>query len=67
MKIDLYTKGILTIIAISLGIIAARDLNVAPTAYAQSRSDMQAAISYCWDLATIQRQTERQWQIHTYC
>ncbi len=67
MKTDLYCKFVLTVIAISLSIIAARGLNAVPTAYAQSQSEMQAAISYCWDLATIRQETETQWKIHTYC
>ena len=24
-------------------------------------------ISYCWDLATIDKVSETRWQIHTYC
>ena len=67
MKTDLYIKFVLTIIAISLCIIAVKNLNVVPTVNAQSQSEMQAAISYCWDLATIRKQSEGQWQIRTYC
>lgn len=35
MKIDLYTKFILTVIAVSLASIAFRDVNIIPSAYGQ--------------------------------
>ena len=34
MKIDLYTKGILTVIAVALVIIVAKDINLVDKAYA---------------------------------
>ena len=67
MKTDLYTKSILTIIAVALCFIAANQFNLIPEAHAQSRSDMQSAISYCWDSAKIRKQSETEWKIHTYC
>ena len=64
MKTDMYTKGVLTVIALALLKIAFNDVSLIEPAMAQlSRSD----ISFCWDLATIDKVTDRQWQIHTYC
>ena len=63
-NLDIFTKLVLTVIAISLLKIAFVDMPVLNEAKAElSRSD----ISYCWDLATIDKVNERQWQIHTYC
>jgi hypothetical protein len=63
-KSDIYTKVVLTVIAVALMKIAFVDMPIVNEAQAQlSRSD----ISYCWDLATIDKVSERQWQIHTYC
>ena len=67
MKTDLYTKVILTIIAFALTIIAVNQINLVPEAQAQSRSEMEAAISYCWDRAKIRKVNESEWMIHTYC
>ena len=64
MKTDIYTKTVLTIIAISLLVIAFNNSTFISPAFAQlSRND----ISYCWDLATIDKVSETRWQIHTYC
>ena len=67
MKTDLYIKFVLTIIAISLFIISVKNLNVVSTVNAQSQSEIRAAISFCSDLATIRKQSDTRWQIHTYC
>jgi len=67
MKSDLYTKSVLTIIAISLSLIAFNQFKLIPEAHAQSLADMQTAISFCWDQATIRKQTETSWMIRTYC
>ena len=60
---DKYSKTVLTVIAICLSLIVVKEYNIFPTANAQSRSD----ISYCWDLAKINKITDRQWEIRTYC
>ena len=67
MKIDLYTKVILTIIAFALTVIAVNQIKLVPEAQAQSQSEMQSAISYCWDRAKIRKVNETEWMIHTYC
>ena len=64
---DKSLKILLGIIAVNLTLQTIKDFVFFPTAEAQSRSDMQAAISYCWDLARIERQSDREWQIRTYC
>jgi len=60
MKTDLYTKFVLTIIAISLCTIAVKNLNVIPTVHAQLTPEgavmsqaAQQAIRRCWNGATI--------------
>ena len=64
MNTDIYTNTVLTVIAISLLVIASNNLPIISSAAAQlTRSD----ISYCWDLATIDKINENRWQIHTYC
>jgi hypothetical protein len=64
---DRYTKTVLTVIALCLIWLSVKDTRLESTISAQSQSEMQAAISYCWDLATIQRETDSRWKIHTYC
>jgi len=44
MKIDLYTKGILTVIALTLVIIVARDFNFVDKAYAHDSPQKQEII-----------------------
>ena len=64
MKIDLYTKIVLTVIAGSLLIISTNQSSIIKSALAQlSRSD----ISYCWDGATVNRINDDKWKIKTYC
>ena len=49
MKADLYTKSVLTVIAVALCAIAFQNVRVIPEAQAQSQADMERAISRCWD------------------
>ena len=64
MKPDTYTKVVLTVIAVFLGIIVVKDFHPIPKAFAQlDRSD----ISYCWDGATIVKVNSNKWKIKTYC
>jgi hypothetical protein len=63
-KPDIYTKVVLTVIAVALIKIAFVDIPIISEVKAElDRSD----ISYCWDLATIDKVSNNQWQIHTYC
>ena len=62
---DKTLKILLGIIAINLTVQTVKEIGVFPTANAQS--SFQNDISYCWDLATINKQSETQWQIRTYC
>ena len=66
MKVDLYTKFILTIIAASLVLIAGSQIKLVPEAHAQSGSDMRDAISGCWDGATLHKRGD-EWTINTRC
>ena len=47
MKIDLYTKGILTIIALSLVVMAFKDVDPISQAFAHSGSDTVHKIAIC--------------------
>ena len=47
MKADLYTKSVLTVIAISLAFIAINRVKLISVANAQSKADLEAVISYC--------------------
>ena len=62
---DKTLKILLGIIALNLTVQTVKEVGVFPTANAQS--SFRADISYCWDLATINKQSETQWQIRTYC
>ena len=62
---DKTLKILLGIIALNLTVQTVKEVGVFPTANAQS--SFQNDISYCWDLATINKQSETQWQIRTYC
>lgn len=64
---DRYTKTVLTVIALCLVWLSVKDTRLESAVSAQSQSEMQAAISHCWDLATIRRETDSRWKIHTYC
>lgn len=47
MKTDLYTKIVLTIIAVSLAIIVIRDVDIIPRAYANStETNMKSKMNY---------------------
>ena len=46
MKIDIYTKIILTVIAVCLTVIVARDMQIAPDAHAQVDPASQPADSW---------------------
>ena len=67
MKVDLYTKSVLTVIAISFSFIAINRVKLISVANAQSMAELQTVISYCWDQATIRKKNDNVWRIHTYC
>jgi len=77
MKTDLYTKFVLTMIAVSRCIIAVKNLNVTPTVHAQVTPldaagagmsvAIQNAIWLCWDRATISSESPGEWVIRTDC
>ena len=64
MKTDTYTKVMLTVIAVFLGIIVVKDFDPVRKAYAGAYA---SDISYCWDSATIIKVHEYKWKIKTYC
>ena len=57
---------LLGIIAVNLTIQTVKDVGIFPTVEAQSRSDMQRAISYCWDRALLEADGNG-YIIRTYC
>ena len=57
---------LLGIIAVNLTIQTVKDVGIFPTVEAQSRSDMQRAISYCWDRARLEADGNG-YIIRTYC
>ncbi len=67
MKADLYTKSVLTVIAISLAFIAINRVKLISVANAQSKADLEAVISYCWDRAKIRKEYDDVWRIDLYC
>ena len=54
-----------TVIVIGLNAVPSK-LYV-PEANAGITSDMQSAISYCWDSATLERQSNGDFKVRTYC
>lgn len=68
MKTDTYTKVMLTIIAIFLGIIVVKDFDPVPKAYAGAyEREMRNAMSLCWDQANIVRVTSDRLSIRLAC
>ena len=63
MKSDLYLKFILTVIALSLSIIALGVFKPITSAYALEKQD----IYNCWQNATINELTEGKWEIQLSC
>lgn len=63
---NLTLKILLGIIAVNLTIQTVTGGGIFPKTEAQSRSDMQAAISYCWDLARLEKDGDG-YKIRTYC
>jgi hypothetical protein len=63
---DSILKILLGIIAINLTIQTVTGGGFFPKSEAQSQSEMQAAISYCWDYAKLEKDGEG-YKIRTYC
>ena len=63
---DKTLKILLGIIAVNLTFQTVKDVGLFPTAEAQSRSEMQAAISFCWDRGRLEA-SGNDYIIRTYC
>ena len=63
---DKTLKILLGIIAVNLTIQTVTGGWFFPKSEAQSQSEMQAAISFCWDLAKLEKDGDG-YKIRTYC
>ena len=59
MKVDLYTKSALTVIAVALCALAFQNVKMVPEAQAQSRSEIVSAIRACLNSAAIMKPPSR--------
>ena len=52
---------------IVIGLNAVPSKLYVPEANADINSEMQSAISYCWNLATLERRSNGDFKVKTYC
>ena len=68
MKVDVYTRSVLTVIAVTLCAIAFQNFNPISEAHAQvSTFDMARVITYCWNTAMLQSIAAGGYMIYTAC
>ena len=62
MKVDIYTKAILTVIAVCLATIVLRDINIVPEAQAQAPSELSSGRVVSVKIVGIEKSRRSSWK-----